>query len=187
MRKLLTAIVSMVIVMSLLTVSVFAASNDVPSAYSPTITVVDNTIVVEPISNAKQVAQEGLGSSAAKGLPANASAVDAVEIHFKDGHVLLNDDFTITLNGTKIASGAQVFVLHKLNGTGEWKLYSAKNNGNGSISFTVPKADGMSPFVLVQAVSTSPKTADASAVLFGLAAVSSVVSVVSYKKSKKED
>ena len=187
MKKLFSVFAAVVMAMSLLTVTAFAASNNVSSAYASKISSTDSRLVVQYFQDSKQVAEQAIGSSAARGLPANAVAVDAVDIHWSDGSVALSANLPITLTGTNVPSGAPVYVLHRRSTTNTWKLYSATNKGNGTISFTVPRADGLSPFVIFTTGKKSPSTGDVSAMLLAVAAVSSVVSVTSFTRSKKED
>ena len=171
MRK-FCAVLALVLVLSLITFSVYAAGNNVSSAYK---TPVDGTsdadtdndwIEVTDVSSPKTVASEAVSSSAGQSLPANAKAVDVCDIHWHSGKTELSADLKVTLTGTNVADGAEVFVLHKLSGSGEWVKYSATNKGSGTVEFTVPQADGLSPFVIADTSkssdATSPSTGDVS-------------------------
>ena len=201
MRRKLSAVIALALVLSLSVFTVYAASNNVASAYKTGVsgtssadTDNDYIEVTDTTENAKSVAAEALASSAGSGLPSNGKAVDAVDIHWHSGKTDLDSDLTVTLKGTNVKSGDEVYVLHKLSGSGSWVKYSGTNKGGGTVEFTVPAADGLSPFVVVavptstSTTPTSPSTGDVSRFV-ALAALTCAVAaagvfVSSFKKEE---
>lgn len=174
MKRKLIAVLALALVFSLFTFGVSAATNNVSSAYSTGVTGSsdkdsdnDYIEVTDVSGSPKSVADEALASSAGKSLPSNAKAVDVCDIHWHSGSEELSSDLKVTLKGTNVKSGSEVYVLHNPHSDGQWVKYSATNKGGGTIEFTVPQADGLSPYVVCEVTTTptdqtSPSTADVS-------------------------
>ena len=198
MRK-FCAVIALALVFSLMSFTVFAASNNVSSAYNTGVSGksdADGNDYIEVTNvdgNPKSVAAEALASSAGSSLPSNAKAVDVCDIHWHSGKTDLSADLKVTLTGTNVKSGDEVYVLHKAHNE-SWVKYSATNKGGGSVEFTVPQGDGLSPFVVCSVsksssdTPSSPSTGDVSRIV-ALAALTCAVAATgvmasSFKKDQ---
>ena len=197
MRK-FCAVIALALVFSLMSFTVFAASNNVSSAYNTGVSGKsdadsdnDYIEITNVDGNPKSVAAEALASSAGSSLPSNAKAVDVCDIHWHSGRTDLSADLKVTLTGTNVKSGDEVYVLHKVLNE-NWVKYSATNKGGGSVEFTVPQADGLSPFVVCSVSKTSsdtpssPSTGDVSRFV-AFAALTCAVAAAGVMASSKKD